>query len=134
MIHKTLLNWTSTYLTPLSAAVFMAPMALVAVPVAAQDTTVVVVETAPAPDVSNPTASALTAQTLVDISKIDLDGSGSLDYGEARAVWTDLTEEGFVSLDLSGDGFLTDTEIAAAYEAGVLTLDTDAGIEAAADD
>lgn len=122
---------TPNALLRLASMAFFVPVAMIAVPVAAQDANVVIVETeaAPAAVPENPTASALTAQTLVDISKIDLDGSGSLDIGEARAVWPDLTEDGFVSLDLSGDGFIDDTELAAAYESGVLSLDEQVGIE-----
>ena len=113
MIRKTLDALASTSLKTL--ALFAMPVALVAVPVVAQEATIVVVETpAPAPAPADPTASPLTAQTLVDISKIDLDGSGTLDYGEMRAVWTDLTQEQFVAIDVSGDGFVDDNELAAA--------------------
>lgn len=133
MIRKTFDAFASHSLKTL--ALFAMPAALVAVPVMAQEAaapTIVVVETpAPAVEPVDPTASPLTAQFMVDISKIDLDGSGSLDYGEARAVWTDLTEEQFVALDVSGDGFLDDNELAAAYEQNLLDFDEAPNVESA---
>ena len=136
MIRKTLDALTSTSLKTL--ALLAVPAALVAVPVMAQAQaetpapTIVIVETpAPAATPADPTASPLTAQFMVDISKIDLDNSGTLDYGEARAVWTDLTEEQYVALDVSGDGFLDDNELAAAYEQNLLDFDEAPGVESA---
>jgi len=65
-------------------------------------------------------ASAAFAQTLPDVP--DTDESGSWSLVELQAVWTDMTEETFKSIDTSADGAVDATELQAAVDAGVIAL------------
>lgn len=65
-------------------------------------------------------ASAAFAQTLPDVP--DTDESGSWSLVELQAVWTDLTEETFKSIDTSADGAVDATELQAAIDGGVIAL------------
>ncbi|WP_374435445.1 hypothetical protein [Tabrizicola sp.] len=65
-------------------------------------------------------ASAAFAQTLPDVP--DTDESGSWSLVELQAVWTDLTEETFKSIDTSADGAVDATELQAAVDGGVIAL------------
>ena len=67
-----------------------------------------------------PLASAAFAQTLPDVP--DTDESGSWSLVELQAVWTDLTEETFKSIDTSADGAVDATELQAAVDGGVIAL------------
>ena len=63
-------------------------------------------------------ASAAFAQTLPDVP--DTDESGSWSLVELQAVWTDLTEDTFKSIDTSADGAVDATELQAAVDGGVI--------------
>lgn len=65
-------------------------------------------------------ASAAFAQTLPDVP--DTDESGSWSLVELQAVWTDLTEDTFKSIDTSADGAVDATELQAAVDGGVIAL------------
>ena len=65
-------------------------------------------------------ASAAFAQTLPDVP--DTDGNGSWSLVELQAVWTDLTEDTFKSIDTSADGAVDATELQAAVDGGVIAL------------
>ena len=65
-------------------------------------------------------ASAAFAQTLPEVA--DPDSSGSWSLVELQAVWTDLTEETFKSIDTSADGAVDATELQAAVDGGVIAL------------
>jgi hypothetical protein len=64
-------------------------------------------------------ASAAFAQTLPDVP--DTDTSGNWSLVELQAVWTDMTEETFTSIDTSADGAVDATELQAALDSGVIT-------------
>jgi hypothetical protein len=64
-------------------------------------------------------ASAAFAQTLPEVP--DSDGSGTWSLVELQAVFTDLTEETFTSMDTSADGAIDATELQAAVDGGVIT-------------
>lgn len=63
-------------------------------------------------------ASAAFAQTLPDVP--DTDESGSWSLVELQAVWSDLTEDTFKSIDTSADGAVDATELQAALDGGVI--------------
>ncbi|WP_295071105.1 EF-hand domain-containing protein [Tabrizicola sp.] len=63
-------------------------------------------------------ASAAFAQTLPDVPDTDSNGNWSL--VELQAVWTDLTEETFKTIDTSADGAVDATELQAALDGGVI--------------
>jgi hypothetical protein len=65
-------------------------------------------------------SAALAQATLPDVP--DTDGNGSWSLVELQAVWTDLTEETFKSLDTSADGAVDATELQAAVDGGVIAL------------
>jgi hypothetical protein len=63
-------------------------------------------------------ASAAFAQTLPDVP--DTDGNGSWSLVELQAVWTDLTEDTFKTIDTTADGAVDATELQAALDGGVI--------------
>lgn len=64
-------------------------------------------------------ASAAFAQaTLPEVA--DTDGNGTWSLVELQAVWTDLTEDGFKSIDTNADGAVDATELQAALDNGVI--------------
>jgi len=63
-------------------------------------------------------SAALAQATLPDVP--DTDGNGSWSLVELQAVWTDLTEETFKSVDTTADGNVGATELQAALDAGVI--------------
>ncbi|RFP89413.1 EF-hand domain-containing protein [Rhodobacteraceae bacterium 63075] len=54
--------------------------------------------------------------------EVDADGNGVLSFDEVRAVWPDITPEVFAVMDSDADGVLTDEEVEAAQDAGMLQL------------
>lgn len=56
-------------------------------------------------------------QSAVDA---DADGDGMLSLAEVQAVFPDMTEDQFTTVDLNGDGMLEDAEVKAAQEAGLM--------------
>ena len=54
------------------------------------------------------------------MADVDTDGDGMASYQEVGAVYPDVTEEGFASMDADGSGALDETEMAAAMDAGQL--------------
>lgn len=56
-------------------------------------------------------------------SGIDVNGDGFYSFPELAAVVPDLSDEDFTAMDTTGDGLLDMAEVAAATEAGMLTLD-----------
>jgi hypothetical protein len=63
---------------------------------------------------------AMADSTLPDIA--DTDGSGAWSLTELQALWPDMSEEVFASLDTGVDGAVDMAELTAALEAGTLTL------------
>ncbi|TNF20424.1 MAG: EF-hand domain-containing protein [Rhodobacteraceae bacterium] len=61
-------------------------------------------------------AGPLLAQTMVE----DTDGSGGYSIEELTAAYPDLTAEGFAEIDADGDGEVSEDELAAARDAGLL--------------
>jgi hypothetical protein len=55
-------------------------------------------------------------------AEIDTDGDGMVSYTELLLVMPDMTEDDFVALDVNEDGMLDAEEVAAAEEAGLITL------------
>lgn len=71
-------------------------------------------------------ATAAAAQTILpDVP--DADGNGTWSLVELQAVWTDMTEESFTTLDTSADGAVDAAELQAALDAGVLTAPASGG-------
>jgi hypothetical protein len=66
-------------------------------------------------------ASAAFAQTTLP-EVADTDGNGTWSLVELQAVWTDLTEETFTSIDTGADGEVDQTELQAALDGGVITV------------
>lgn len=52
--------------------------------------------------------------------QVDANEDGVLSLAEVQAVYPDMTEEQFATVDLNGDGTLEDAEIKAAQEAGLM--------------
>lgn len=50
----------------------------------------------------------------------DADASGTWSITELQAVWTELTEDGFKTVDTNADGAVDPAELQAAWDAGVL--------------
>jgi hypothetical protein len=63
-------------------------------------------------------ASAAFAQTLPEVPDTDTNGTWSL--VELQAVWTDLTEETFKTIDTSADGAVDAIELQAALDSGAI--------------
>lgn len=63
-------------------------------------------------------AGAAFAQT----EELDTDGDGMVSYAEILVVVPDMSEADFVTLDMNADGMLDADEIAAAQEAGLISL------------
>jgi hypothetical protein len=72
-------------------------------------------------------SAALAQATLPEVA--DTDGNGTWSLAELQAVWTDLTEEGFASIDANADGSVDTAELQAALDAGVVVA-PDAGTDA----
>lgn len=53
---------------------------------------------------------------------LDTDGDGMVSYAELLVAVPDVTEDDFTTLDLNADGMLDADEIAAAEEAGLISL------------
>lgn len=68
-------------------------------------------------------ASAAFAQTLPEVA--DTDGNGTWSLVELQAVWTDMTEEQFTSVDTNADGAVDLPELQAALDGGVITAPTE---------
>jgi hypothetical protein len=65
-------------------------------------------------------AGAASAQAVLpDVP--DTDGNGTWSLVELQAVWPDLTEDTFASLDTSADGGVDAAELQAALDGGVIT-------------
>lgn len=65
-------------------------------------------------------ALALTAPAFAQDASIDINGDGMYSFPEITAVYPDVTEEEFSTMDASGDGLLDAEEIASATSAGQL--------------
>lgn len=52
--------------------------------------------------------------------QMDSNEDGVLSLAEVQAVYPDMTEETFITVDLNGDGVLEDVEVKAAQEAGLI--------------
>jgi hypothetical protein len=63
-----------------------------------------------------------TGAALGQADTADTDGDGMLSYTELLLVMPDMTEEDFAALDANEDGMLDAEEVAAAEEAGLITL------------
>jgi hypothetical protein len=59
---------------------------------------------------------------LAQAETIDTDGDGMVSYTELLLVMPDMTEDDFTALDVNEDGMLDAEEVAAAEEAGLITL------------
>ncbi len=55
-----------------------------------------------------------------DLSKLDTDGNGMYSFNELLVAYPDLGRTTFNAVDFNGDGYLTEGEIKAAVDAGVL--------------
>jgi hypothetical protein len=64
-------------------------------------------------------ASAAMAQTALP-EVADTDGNGTWSLVELQAVWTDLTEDTFKTIDTTADGEVDATELQAALDAGTI--------------
>ena len=64
------------------------------------------------------TATATPAQTLPEI--VDTDGNGSWSMTELQAVWPDLTDQTFLTVDANADGSADAAEVTKALADGVL--------------
>ncbi len=53
-------------------------------------------------------------------TQVDVDQDGLLSLAEMQAVYPDMTDEQFATVDLNGDGMLDDAEVKAAQEAGLI--------------
>lgn len=53
-------------------------------------------------------------------AKLDVDGNGMYSFDELLVAYPTLGETTFNAVDFNGDGFLTEAEIKAAVDAGVL--------------
>jgi hypothetical protein len=63
---------------------------------------------------------ALAQATLPDVPDTDANGTWSL--VELQAVWTDLTEDTFKTIDTGADGEVDTTELQAAVDGGAIKL------------
>lgn len=52
--------------------------------------------------------------------QVDANEDGVLSLEEVQAVFPDMTEDQFLTVDLNGDGMLEDAEVKAAQEAGLM--------------
>lgn len=53
-------------------------------------------------------------------TQVDTNEDGVLSLAEMQAVYPDMTEEQFMTVDLNGDSVLEDAEVKAAQEAGLI--------------
>jgi len=53
-------------------------------------------------------------------AQVDANEDGVLSLEEVQAVFPDMTEDQFLTVDLNGDGMLEDAEVKAAQEAGLM--------------
>lgn len=53
-------------------------------------------------------------------TQADANEDGVLSLAEVQAVYPDMTEDQFTTVDLNGDGALEDAEVKAAQEAGLM--------------
>ena len=71
-------------------------------------------------------ATAAAAQaTLPDVP--DSDGNGTWSLVELQAVWTDMTDEGFIAIDTNVDGAVDTAELQAALDNAVITAPASSG-------
>lgn len=54
------------------------------------------------------------------VSDVDTDGDGLISFTEMTVKYPDLTEDVFGEIDASADGFVDETELAAALSAGTI--------------
>ena len=50
------------------------------------------------------------------VSDVDTDGDNLISFAEMTVKYPDLTEDAFGTIDTSGDSFVDETELAAAFE------------------
>jgi len=53
-------------------------------------------------------------------TQADANEDGVLSLAEVQAVFPDMTEDQFITIDINGDGMLEDAEVKAAQEAGLM--------------
>jgi hypothetical protein len=53
-------------------------------------------------------------------TQADANEDGVLSLAEVQAVFPDMTEDQFTTIDINGDGMLEDAEVKAAQEAGLM--------------
>lgn len=63
---------------------------------------------------------ALAGSATAQSASIDVNGDGMYSFPEVLAAMPEMTEEAFVTLDVSGDGLLDTVEIEAGVQAGLL--------------
>jgi hypothetical protein len=56
----------------------------------------------------------------ITVADVDTDGDNLISYAEMQVKYPDLMEEAFGAVDTSGDGFVDETELAAALDAGTI--------------
>ena len=54
------------------------------------------------------------------VADVDTDGDSLVSFEEMAVMYPDLTEDAFGEIDVSDDGFVDETELAAALEAGTI--------------
>jgi hypothetical protein len=67
-------------------------------------------------------AACLASHVAAQDAAIDTDGDGLYSFGEVQAVLPEMSEDIFMTLDVSGDGLLDADEIAVATQAGLLPV------------
>lgn len=72
-------------------------------------------------------AFAATTVQAQDATAVDADGDGQYTYEEVIAVYPDVTEETYMTMDANGDGTVDAEEWATAEADGMLPSEEDAG-------
>ena len=65
---------------------------------------------------------AAPAMALAQADTIDTDGVGVISFGEIVVAYPDLTDEVFAVIDADADGAVTEEEMQAAVDAGIVVL------------
>lgn len=65
-------------------------------------------------------AALFAAPALAMMADVDTDGDTLASFSELRAVYSDLYKDLFTQIDTDQDGFVNETELAAALDAGLL--------------